>query len=132
MATYRPACFPRRPKNNNIFTELRYQLQLSYYRYEINTGTYVMSPGEKTAYNLILLSLIVFLFSAIYYYLPQSTISAMRRLAYYVTGTFQISVALGLKGPQVAQSILHTTGEAVASLSDKGYAIVNASSAVTP
>ncbi|KAJ8612784.1 hypothetical protein MRB53_037255 [Persea americana] len=92
MGVYRPAQFPRRSKQNNVFTELRYQAQMIYYRYELSTGQYVMSPGEKLAFNLIVASILVLLFSAIYYYLPRTIALSLNRLAYYATGSHKMHV----------------------------------------
>ncbi|KAF7197327.1 hypothetical protein HII31_01378 [Pseudocercospora fuligena] len=127
MATYSPPEFPRRPKNSNIFTEARYQLQLTYYRYEINTALYVMSPGEKTAFNIIFLSLIILLASGVYYYLPRATVFGLHRLAYYLTGTHKLATRIASPMPHVAHGVPQHTGDAVASLSDQGMRVLNAS-----
>lgn len=128
MATYNPPSFPRRPKHSNLFSETRYQLQLAYYRYEINTALYVMSPGEKLAYNMVVLSLLALLFSTVYYYLPKTTVMGLQRLAYYVTGSDRMHQINNL---DVAAGVMHSSGEAVASLADQGR-MVNASSAFAP
>lgn len=127
MATYHPAPFPRRPKHSNPFSETKYYAQLAYYRYEVNTGMYVMSPGEKFVYNMILFSLLALLFSAVYYYLPRTTIIGLQRLAYYFTGHYKLHV----NGVVVAQGVLQSSGDAVASLKDHG-AVLNASSVFSP
>lgn len=93
MGIYRPAPYPRRPKNNNVFYELIYQLKMIYYRYELSTGQYVMSQGEKLAYNLIFLSIAVLLFSAVYYYLPRTLALSLHRITYYLTGSHKLQVA---------------------------------------
>lgn len=130
MATYNPPSFPRRPKHSNIFSETRYQLHLAYYRYEINTALYVMSPGEKLAYNFVLLSLLALLFSAVYYYLPRSTIVGLQNLAYYITGSYRMQ-AHQFNNLDVAAGMMHSSSEAVASLTDKG-GMANASSVFVP
>ncbi|CAK4030736.1 hypothetical protein FE78DRAFT_32607 [Lecanosticta acicola] len=112
MATYNPPPFPRRPKNANLLTETRYQFQLAYYRYEINTALYVMSPGEKLAYNIVVMSLLALLFSAVYYYLPKTTITGLQRLAYYITGSHRMH-RLDVASAGVMQS---SGAEAMASL----------------
>jgi len=89
MSTYNPPAFPRRPKCSNFLTEARYQLQLAYYRYETNTPLYVMSPGEKFAYNFMVLSLLVMLVTSVYYYFPATVRAAVQRLGYYFTGSLQ-------------------------------------------
>jgi hypothetical protein len=98
MATYNPPAFPRRPKTSNILTETRYQLQLAYYRYEINTALYVMSPGEKLAYNLILLSLLLMFVTSVYYYFPRTVQLGLQRLGYYITGShMKVDVSMHMK-----------------------------------
>ncbi|EME78150.1 uncharacterized protein MYCFIDRAFT_212647 [Pseudocercospora fijiensis CIRAD86] len=126
MTTYNPPSFPHRPKHRNIFTEIKYQIHLAYYRYEINTALYVMSPGEKTAFNILFLSLIILLASGIYYYLPRATVFGLHRLAYYLTGTHKLVAA---PGPDVSQGFLQRTvaGEAVATLGGQAMRVVNAS-----
>lgn len=49
-----------------------------------------MSAGEKTAFNLVILSLLALCFAAVYYCLPQAAINALHRLAFYMTGTYRI------------------------------------------
>lgn len=127
MATYNPPSFPRRPKHSNIFTETKYICQLNYYRYEVNTGMYVMSPGEKLVYNLVFVSLLALLFSAVYYYLPRTTIIGMQRLAYYFTGNHK----LHMNGMEVAQGVLQSSSDAAASLADH-RSVLNASSVFNP
>lgn len=115
MATYTPAAYPRRPKQNTFFSEASYQVKLAYYRYELNTGQYVMSPGEKIAYNLIVMLLLGLLFSAVYFYLPRTTIIGLQRLAYYFTGShhrLEMEVMKGMQGV-ISQS---GSAESVASL----------------
>ncbi|KAK4612114.1 hypothetical protein CLAFUW4_13360 [Fulvia fulva] len=88
MATYQPCSFPRPPskEESSIFTKVKYQLHLAYYRYEVNTGQYVMSPGEKLTYNLVVFSLLGLFFFAVSYCLPRSAIAAIHRLVYDLTG----------------------------------------------
>lgn len=133
MATFNPASFPRRPKRSNIFTEAWYHTKLAYYQYEVNTGMYVMSPGEKTAYNLIVLSLLVLLVSTVYYCRPRTMIPGLERLAYYLTGYYRQSVAVMLETPPIARNIWQSTGEAAASLSGFGISAMNTNiSTLTP
>lgn len=127
MATYHPPSFPRRPKHSNIFTETKYVLQLNYYRYEVNTGMYVMSPGEKFVYNMIFFSLLALFFSAVYYYLPRTTVIGLRRLAYYFTGSHKLHMNDVVR----AQNVLQNSGEAAASLTGQG-AVLNISSVFSP
>lgn len=126
MATYNPPAFPRRPKQSNPWSELRYQLQLNYYRYEINTALYVMSPGEKLAYNMIFLSFFILFVSAVYYYLPSAVYLFVRRLAYYFTGHGKLHVA-----STHAVKVVHISRRAIASLVDGGKG-PNASLGSTP
>lgn len=131
MATYKPASFPRKPstKHSTIFSELQYQAQLLYYRYEINTGLYVMSPGEKFAYNLIFISFLVLLLSAIYYYLPPAVRVSMHRQSYYAPGSNKLDVA---RTSAASAEVLRSSGnEAVRSVADAGK-VVNASRGFTP
>lgn len=130
MATYNPPSFPRRPKNSNVFTEAKYQLHLTYYRYEINTALYVMSPGEKTAFNLVLLSLITFLAFGVYYYLPRATVFGLHRLAYYLTGTQRLASSMAAPAPNIAHELFQSTSEAMSSLSDQGMRVLNATASL--
>jgi hypothetical protein len=61
-------------------SSIRYQAQLIYYRYEINTGLYVMSPGEKLAFNLVNLTIVALLLSVVYYFLPLSLVGYVQHL----------------------------------------------------
>jgi len=80
MATYAPLPFPRRPKTPSTAASIRYQAQLLHYRYEINTGLYVMSPGEKLAFNLVNLAFAALLFSAVFYFfLPLELVGFAQR-----------------------------------------------------
>ena len=117
MATYHPPPFPRRPKNSTLFSDLRYQSRLFHYRYKINTAQYVMSPGEKLAYNVIFWSFVVLFFSAVYYYLPSAVYLSIERLAYYCTGRRKIYLG-GLSGG--VGEVLMNSREAVVSLKEAG------------
>ncbi|GAB1736252.1 hypothetical protein NU219Hw_g6925t1 [Hortaea werneckii] len=143
MATYNPASFPRRPapKDSNLFTETRYQLQLAYYRYEINSALYVMSPGEKFAYNMIVLSLLALLLTSVYYYFPDTLRLGVHRLGYYITGTSSSSSSQKFAAAASSLGLRDTAGrvlvdrsmEAVSTLRDVGaVAARNASSAFEP
>jgi hypothetical protein len=123
MATYNPPAFPRRPKVSTVFSELQYRLQLSYYRYQINTALYVMSPGEKCAYNIIFATILVLFFSAIYYLIPRAAFIAVYRLLAQSTDLREIHIA-----GKIGAEVLRNSREAVASLADAG-GMVNASSA---
>lgn len=133
MGTYSPATFPRRPtKNSNIFTEAYYQLQLAYYRYEVNTGLYVMSTAEKIAFNLVLLSLIALCLAAIHYCLPRAAIEVLSRIAYCATGSYKMPTPVTKPIPELARRIIQGGGEAVASLANGGTVVLNASQALMP
>ncbi|KAI6800041.1 hypothetical protein KC332_g12437 [Hortaea werneckii] len=141
MATYNPASFPRRPapKDSNLFTETRYQLQLAYYRYEINSALYVMSPGEKLAYNMIVLSLLALLLTSVYYYFPNTLRLGVHRLGYYITGTssssqkFAAASSFGLRDTAGRVLVDRSMEAAVSSLRDVGaMAASNISSAFEP
>jgi hypothetical protein len=114
MSTYNPPSFPRRSKPSNPINEFHYQAKLLHYRYEINTGLYVMSPGEKLAFNLIFLALATLVLSAFYYCLPLFVIHNFHRLAGVVSS--------GVKGSvhrvEVRTAVLQAgvAGEHVASL----------------
>ena len=129
MATYNPSPFPRRAKEPTPFNELRYQAQLLYYRYEINTGLYVMSPGEKLAFNLFFLGLATLLLSAVYYCMPLSVVRSLHKVV--------SSVGSGIKGSvyrtEVRTTILQggVPGEHVASLLP-GYVGTNTSMVSAP
>lgn len=125
MGTYNPPAFPRRPKVSTPLSELRYEVQILYYRYEINTALYVMSAGEKIAFNLVLVLFLVLSFSTIYYCLPQALSASIRRIAHYYGGSSntKLSVA-GVAGAEV----MKRTSDAMASLAESN-ARMNASSA---
>ena len=104
-------------------------MQLAYYRYEINTAQYVMSPGEKFVFNFIISSFLALFLGAIYYYLPPAIHLGTRRLAYYlngrVTGSSRMQVSrMSAAGMEVLRS---TGGEAMRSLAQGGK-VANASS----
>lgn len=69
-----------------------------------------MSAGEKAAYNLILLSILIFALTAVVYYLPRSLLLATNRLSYYLTGTHKIRVS----------RVIHSSRADIASLFDNG------------
>ena len=118
---------PRRPaaKNCNILTEARYQIQLAYYRYEINTALYVMSPGEKLAYNTIVLGLLGLLVISVFYYFPNTLRFGVQRLGYYITGTSGSKIHVEM--PDARRVLVDRSMEAVSSLRDAG-GMANASS----
>ncbi|KAI5361371.1 putative small subunit of serine palmitoyltransferase [Septoria linicola] len=132
MGTYNPAEFPRRPKSSTIFSEAHYQWRLAYYRYEINTGLYVMSAGEKTAFNLVLLSLLAFCFAAVYYCLPQAAINSLHRLAFYVTGTYRVPKPELVATLSLPYRFSQAYREAAASLGNGGTSPLNASNVLVP
>ena len=103
MSSYNPPSFPRRLKTFSLFSELRYQAHLIYYRYEINTALYGMSPDEKLAYNIILASFLLLLLSAVYYYLPSAIYVSIYQLSYYFTGQYSVQVP-GIAGLGVLES----------------------------
>ena len=127
MATYNPPAFPRRLKQSTLFSELRHWTQLTYYRYEINTALYVMSPGEKLAYNIMSFSFAVLLLSAVYYYLPPALYISTHRLTYYFTGTTNKLLVARVLGSDVRQG----TANVVSSLSEAGR-VVNSSVGFAP
>ena len=114
MATYNPLPFPRRAKSPTLFNEFRYQAQLLHYRYEINTGQYVMSPGEKLAFNMFNLAVVMLFFSAIYYCMPAFVTHGVRGVASYI-GDIANSNGQPI---EIRKTILHEAmiGEHVASL----------------
>jgi hypothetical protein len=111
--------------------EMRYQAQLMYYRYEINTGLYVMSPGEKLAFNLVNLTFAALLFSGVYYLLPLSLVSFAQRL---VAGVWEILSNAGAQERKMQGALLQgfLPGEAAASLREGGGVAANASMAALP
>jgi hypothetical protein len=92
MSTYNPPQFPRRSKTSTPINDLHYQAKLLHYRYEINTGLYVMSPGEKLAFNLIFLALVTLLVSAVYYCLPLFVLRSLHRVAGFVGSSVKGSI----------------------------------------
>ncbi|GAB7332706.1 hypothetical protein MBLNU13_g04452t1 [Cladosporium sp. NU13] len=92
MSTYNPPSFPRRSKTSTPINELYYQARLLHYRYEINTGLYVMSPGEKLAFNLIFLALATLLLSTVYYCTPPFVTQSLHRLAGFLCSGVKGSV----------------------------------------
>jgi hypothetical protein len=130
MATYEPLPFPRRPKSPSMASSIRYQAQLIYYRYEINTGLYVMSPGEKLAFNLVNLVFATLLLSVVYYFLPLSLVSFGQRL---VGNVWESLSSAGVQERKMQGALLQglLPGEAAASLSEGGMG-ANASMAALP
>jgi hypothetical protein len=129
MATYDPSPFPRRAKNPSLLNELRYQAQLLHFRYEINTGLYVMSPGEKLAFNLFFLGLATLLLYAVYYCLPLSVVRNLHK----AVGSVGSSVKGSVYRMEVRTTIVQggVAGEHVASLLP-GYTGANASMVSVP
>jgi Na+-transporting NADH:ubiquinone oxidoreductase subunit NqrB len=130
MATYEPLPFPRRPKSPSIAGSILYQAQLSYYRYEINTGLYVMSPGEKLAFNLVNLTIAALLLSMVYYFLPLSLVGYAQHL---VGGLWESLSSAGLQERKMQGALLQglLPGEVAATLREGGMG-ANASTAALP
>lgn len=118
MSTYSPPTFPRRPKISTPLSDLRYNISLAYYRYQVNTGLYVMSPGEKLAFNLLVLLLVVLLLGGINYCLPRTLVRSTFRVAFSGLANKQQMV-------EVRQSVVHAraAGDAMASLMEGGDAV---------
>lgn len=132
MATYNPPSFPRRPspKDSTLFSEIRYYIQLAYYRYEINTALYVMSPAEKLAYNLILFSMLALFVASVCCYFPYTVKHGFGRLGCHSTGT-QRAAGPGMGG--LSYVVLDRTVEAAQSLVQAGGGgPANASAALAP
>jgi hypothetical protein len=107
-----------------------YQAQLMYYRYEINTGLYVMSPGEKLAFNLVNLTIATLLLSVVHYFLPVSLVGYAQRLV----GDVWISLSSGGDQERKMQGTLIQgllPGEAAATLREGGMG-ANASMMALP
>lgn len=114
MSTYEPPSFPQRPKVPTLLGEAKYQAQLLHFRYEINTGLYVMLPGEKLAFNLIHLFVATLLLSAVYYCMPLSLINGVRQAVSCLCNGYISRV----RPWDIHEAILrsHATDEAFASL----------------
>ncbi|RMX91023.1 hypothetical protein D0867_15136 [Hortaea werneckii] len=100
-----------------------------------------MSPGEKLAYNMIVLSLLALLLTSVYYYFPNTLRLGVHRLGYYITGTSSSSQKFAASGAASALGLRDTAGrvlvdrsmEAVSTLRDVGAVVANnASSAFEP
>lgn len=91
-----------------------------------------MSSWEKIAFNLVMLSLLALCFAAVYYCLPRAAIKSLQRLAYYATGTYRMPSSPIQPGSDIAQRIIHASGEAIASLGNNGITALNASMSLTP
>lgn len=104
MPTYEPLPFPRRPKTSTFFSELQYQAQLLQYRYEINTGLYVMSPGEKLAFNVFHLILVTLLLIAAYYCMPIFMVRGLHQLA----GSIGSKINGSAQGMEIGKAILQS------------------------
>ncbi|TKA27929.1 hypothetical protein B0A50_03994 [Salinomyces thailandicus] len=131
MATYHPPSIPRRPSSkssSNFFHEIRYQLQLAYYRYEVNTGQYVMSPGEKLACNAILLGLLALLVTSLRYAFPSTLRVSVHGLGYYMAGLPRQTLSIDMSGDHAGGLLAKRVLEAASSLKDGG-GMANASSA---
>ena len=109
---------------------IRYQAQLMYYRYEINTGLYVMSPGEKLAFNLVNLTIATLLLSVVNYFLPLSLVGYAQRL---VGGIWQSLTSAGAQERKMQGALLQglLPGEAAATLREGGMG-ANASMVALP
>jgi hypothetical protein len=130
MATYEPLPFPQRPKSPSLAASICYQAQLMYYRYEINTGLYVMSPGEKSAFNLVNLTIATLLLSVVYYFLPLSLVGFAQRL---VGGAWQSLSSGGEQEREMQGALLQglLPGEWAATLREGGME-ANASMVALP
>lgn len=93
MPSFNPPELPIKssPKDRSTLKELQYQARLFHYRYEINTGLHVMSPGEKLTFNLIVLGLLWLLVMNIIYYLRATVRSSVERFCYYLTGRLRLT-----------------------------------------
>jgi Na+-transporting NADH:ubiquinone oxidoreductase subunit NqrB len=111
-------------------SSIRYQAQLIYYRYEINTGLYVMSPGEKLAFNLVNLTIVALLLSVVYYFLPLSLVGYVQHL---VGGVWESITNAKAQEKKMQGALLQglLPGEATASLREGGMG-ANASMAALP
>ena len=118
MATYNPPTLPSPPKQSSRMLELRYRLQLSSYRYQIDTAMYVMSPGEKLAYNLLLTSMCILFCTAICYYVPLALQSFFSRVARYVSGDSRLSISDVDVVVRAADVVVQGSRQAVASLAE--------------
>lgn len=85
-----------------------------------------MSPGERFAYKVIVLSIFVLFLSAVYYYLPSAIYMSIERLAYYSTGSSRLHVA----GVYVTEAV-RSSRETMASLANTGK-VMNASNPFSP
>jgi len=111
--------------------EIRYQAQLMYYRYEINTGLYVMSPGEKLAFNLVVLAFAALLLSVVYHFMPLSLVGYAQRFVGGVCGSLS---SAGTQERKMQGALLQglLPGEAAATLNEGGMAATNASMVALP
>lgn len=79
--TYNPPAMPQRPKSSSGPAMLVYRAECLYYRYQVDFGLYVMSPGEKLVVNtfvLVMLSLIAYFFLPfIFATIPRSVIKQL-------------------------------------------------------
>jgi hypothetical protein len=115
--TYSPLSFPRRPpqKDSTPLTELRYQVRLLHYRYEIYTGLYVMSSGEKVAFNLIMVGLLAMFVLSVHFCLPSAFKQSCYKLAHYAHGGLRGSLSAAQKAVvpgSVGEMVVRETMEA--------------------
>lgn len=79
-----------RPKSygqhRNIVQRCIDRVRMSYYRYEVTWGVYVMTPGEKFAANTFVLIFLSLLVWALFLYFPQLLFRKLARFVWLVTG----------------------------------------------
>ena len=102
---------------------------LLHFRYEMNTGLYVMSSGEKLAFNIFFLGLATLLLSVVYYCTPMLVIHSLHK----AVGLVGSSVKRSAYKIEVRTTILQeiVAGDHIASLLPS-YAGANASMVSVP
>jgi len=77
---------PRTRRDVSLFARFIKSLQLMYYQYEVTFSAYVLTPGEKTVLNTIVLSIFSLLLVGIIAYLPPLMTRAVVRLGWLYNG----------------------------------------------
>jgi hypothetical protein len=76
----------RTRRDVSLFARFIKYLRLMYYQYEVTFSAYVLTPGEKTVLNTIVLSIFSLLLVGIIAYLPPLMTRAAVRLAWLYNG----------------------------------------------
>lgn len=71
---------PHNPRRHSFVSSLIDHTKIAYYQYEVTFPLYVMSPGEKLAFNSFMLMFLSLLIFTVVTYLPPLVLLASREL----------------------------------------------------